>query len=63
MSQHQSYPKPVEEGTLVQFPVYEDASLPFLDQEHDIGRQVSKSIVAADFDDDCATDEDMQENA
>ena len=24
---------------------------------------MSKSIVAADFDDDCATDEDMQENA
>ena len=55
--------RPAEESTLVQFPVYEEASLPFLDRDTDIGRQVSKSIVAADFDDDCATDEDMQENA
>ena len=52
-----------EEGPLVQFPVYEDASLSFLDRDTDLGRQVSKSIVAADFDDDCDTDEDMQENA
>lgn len=55
--------KPSEDGPLVQFPVYEDTSLTFLDRETDLGRQVSKSIVAADFDDDCATDEDMQENA
>lgn len=55
--------KPSEDDTLVQFPLYVDSSLPFLDRETDIGRQVSKSIVAADFDDDCATDEDMQENA
>lgn len=49
--------------TLVQFPVYMDSSLPFLDRDTDIGRQVSKSIVAADFDDDCATDDDMKDNA
>ena len=40
-----------------------DSSLPFLDRDTDIGRQVSKSIVAADFDDDCATDDDMKDNA
>lgn len=40
-----------------------DSSLQFLDRDTDIGRQVSKSIVAADFDDDCATDDDMKDNA
>ena len=35
----------------------------FLDPETEIGRQISKSIVQADFDDDCATDEDMKNNA
>lgn len=52
-----------DDEPIVQFPLYVDASLPFLDRDTDIGRQVTKSIVAADFDDDCATDEDMQENA
>ena len=35
----------------------------FLNPETEIGRQISKSIVQADFDDDCATDEDMKNNA
>lgn len=52
-----------EDAKVVQFPVYYDSSLPFLDKTTDIGRQVSKSIVAADFDDDCATDDGMKSNA
>ena len=52
-----------EDEKVVQFPVYYDSSLPFLDKSTDIGRQVSKSIVAADFDDDCATDDGMKQNA
>ena len=35
----------------------------FLNPETEIGRQISKSIVQADFDDDCATDEDKKNNA
>ena len=52
-----------EDTKTVIFPVYFDSSLPFLDKTTEIGRQVSKSIVAADFDDDCATDDDMKHNA
>lgn len=52
-----------ESKDTVQFPLYEDTDLKFLDQNTEIGRQIGKSIVAADFDDDCCTDEDMHTNA
>mmetsp|Transcript_13231 Transcript_13231/g.22450 ORF Transcript_13231/g.22450 Transcript_13231/m.22450 type:complete len:140 (-) Transcript_13231:32-451(-) len=45
------------------FPVYTDDRLRFLDRSTEIGRQVSQSLVQAEFDDDCATDEDMKANA
>lgn len=31
--------------------------------ESEIGRKIQKSLVRADFDDDVATDEEMQDNA
>lgn len=34
-----------------------------MDRDTEIGRQVSKSIHQADFDDDCQTDDDMKDNA
>jgi hypothetical protein len=34
-----------------------------LDKSTKIGNQISKSIVQAEFDDDCATDDDMKDNA
>ena len=43
--------------------MYNDSDLPFLDSDTKMGREIHKCIVAADFDDDCATDEDMQSNA
>ena len=43
--------------------MYNDSDLAFLDSDTKIGREIGKSIVQADFDDDCATDEDMQLNA
>ena len=43
--------------------MYNDSDLAFLDTDTRIGRQINSSIVQADFDDDCATDEDMHTNA
>lgn len=34
-----------------------------MDKSTKIGNQISKSLVQAEFDDDCATDDDMKENA
>jgi hypothetical protein len=34
-----------------------------LDENTKLGREISKSIVEAEIDDDCATDEDMKDNA
>ena len=51
------------EDNIESFPIYEDHQLAFLDQDTSIGREISRCIVQADFDDDCATDEDMHENA
>ena len=48
---------------MLQFPVYQESDLMFLDKDTEIGRQISKSIVQADFDDDCATDDEMKNNA
>ena len=44
---------------MVSFPVYLDSSLPFLDRDTEIGREFRKAMVPTDFDDDCATDDDM----
>ena len=48
-----------EKDQTVAFPLYNDSDLPFLDQNTEIGRKIGKSIVHADFDDDCATDDEM----
>ena len=48
-----------EEPKMVSFPVYLDSSLPFLDRDTEIGREFRKAMVPTDFDDDCATDDDM----
>ena len=51
------------EDNIASFPLYNDEDLPLLDPSTKLGREISKSIVAADFDDDCATDDDMKANA
>lgn len=48
---------------VVEFPLYQDEDLRFLDPSTDIGRQIGKSIVQQDFDDDCNTDEEMMNTA
>ena len=60
----QSVPEdaPVDER-VIPFPMYNDSELKFLDPNTKIGRQIGKSIVEAEFDDDCNTDEEMQMNA
>jgi DNA-binding cell septation regulator SpoVG len=45
------------------FPLYNDRDLKFMDITHPIGYEISRSLVRADFDDDCATDEEMMENS
>ena len=47
----------------LQFPLYDDCNLPFLDKDTEMGRKISRCIVEADYDDDCATDEDTAYNA
>ena len=34
-----------------------------MDKSTKIGNQIAKSLVQAEFDDDCATDDDMKDNA
>ena len=48
---------------MVAFPVYMDHQLRFLDQSTEIGRMVSKSIVQTTIDDDCATDDEIQDSS
>ena len=43
--------------------MYDDYQLSFLDQNTNIGAEISRSIVKAEFDDDVATDDDMKNNA
>ena len=50
-------------ATQLQFPLYDDQQLSFLDQNTKIGAEISRSIVKAEFDDDVATDDDMKANA
>jgi hypothetical protein len=47
----------------LQFPLYDDYQLSFLDTNTQIGAEISRSIVKAEFDDDVATDDDMKVNA
>ena len=50
-------------GQQLQFPLYDDYQLSFLDPSTSIGQEISRSIVRAEFDDDVATDDDMKANA
>ena len=43
--------------------MYEDKDLRFLDPNTEIGLEIGNTMVQADFDDDCDTDKEMQENA
>ena len=47
----------------LQFPLFDDHQLKFLDRDTKIGAEISRSIVRADFDDDVATDDNMEQNA
>ena len=49
--------------TTLHFPLFDDHQLPFLDRDTEIGAEISRSIVRADFDDDVATDDNMEQNA
>lgn len=51
------------EDNIASFPLYNDEDLALLDPSTKLGREISKNIVVADFDDDCATDDDMKANA
>ena len=52
-----------ESGIQLQFPVYEDKDLTMLCQDTPICHKINRCIVQAEFDDDCATDEEMMKNA
>lgn len=46
-------------GNPIDFDIYDNADLPFLDQKTEVGRMVSKNIVQSTLDDDVMTDEEM----
>ena len=50
-----------EDGEAVQvdFDLYHEADLPFLDKSTDVGRMVSKNIINQALDDDVMTDDEM----
>lgn len=61
--QRESFDCDQDDDHMVAFPVYMDHQLRFLDKSTAIGRTVSKSIVETTIDDDCATDEEIQESS
>ena len=46
-------------GNLIDFDIYENADLPFLDKNTEVGKMVSKNIVQSTLDDDVMTDDEM----
>lgn len=48
-----------EEGVQVDFDLYHDADLPFLDKSTEVGRMVSQNIINQALDDDVMTDDEM----
>lgn len=51
------------EGTQIDFDLYDEVDLPFLDKDTEVGRMVSKNIIQQALDDDVMTDDDMIANA
>ncbi len=49
------------EGT--DFNIYEDSDLPFMNDKTEMGKEIKKTIIDGDIDDDCATDEEQMEDA
>ena len=50
-------------GVSVDFDLYDEADLPFLDKSTEVGRMVSKNIIQQNLDDDVMTDDEMIECA
>ena len=46
-------------GNSVDFDLYDEADLPFLDKTTEVGRMVSKNIINQALDDDVMTDDEM----
>ena len=46
-------------GNPVEFDLYDERDLPFLDKSTDVGRMVSKNIIQQALDDDVMTDDEM----
>ena len=51
------------EGTMIDFDLYDEADLPFLDRDTEVGRMVSQNVIQQALDDDVMTDDDMIDNA
>ena len=47
------------EGTTVDFDLYDECDLPFLDKSTEVGQMVSKNIIHQALDDDVMTDDEM----
>ena len=47
------------EGNQIDFDLYDEIDLPFLDKSTDVGRMVSKNIIEQALDDDVMTDDEM----
>lgn len=50
-------------GNLLDFNVYEEKDLPFLNQNSEIGTIFRKTIIDGDVDDDCQTDGEQKNDA
>lgn len=44
---------------MIDFDLYDEADLPFLDKDTEVGRMVSKNVIQQALDDDVMTDDDM----
>jgi len=50
-------------GDLVDFHIYDEKDVPFLNDKSEMGKVIRKTIIEGDIDDDCQTDEEQLDDA